>query len=163
MRCTSWFCGSKNHEKQMINLTMLISNLKSISNAHLSSVAREKRAKNLMCMSLASGLLPFERETRLGLTVSVVVRHITTCYIQAYSSALNENAPNPKFFSRSMCRANLLTCYHVNLEHAVALNVTQTASLFAQVNCEISCFFPAQYNLYSFQESFKHLRMQTCG
>ena len=117
---------------------------------HLQLLDRvEKRAKNLMGQQLANKLLPLSVGRDVA-SLSLFYRY----YFGKCSSALCENVPKPKVFSRNTRRANPLTCYHVNIERTRTQGRSQsflvrTGHLWNQLPS--SCF-PAQYNLDSFKK-----------
>lgn len=72
-----------------------------------------------------------------------------------FADVFSRSVPNPYVFSRSMCRANQLTCYHVSLEHSRA-NDSNSNSFFVRTVQLLSnqlpfCCFPSQYNVDSFK------------
>ena len=78
---------------------------------HLQLLDRlEKRAKNLMGQQFANKLLPLSVRRDVA-SLSLFYRYFGKC-----SSALHENVPKPKVFSRNTRGANPLPCYHVNIE-----------------------------------------------
>ena len=119
---------------------------------HLQLLDRvEKRAKNLMGLmgqQLANKLLPLSVRRDVA-SLSLFCRY----YFGKCSSALGENVPKSKVFSRNTRRANPLTCYHVNIERTRTQARSQsflvrTGHLWNQLPS--SCF-PGQYNLDSFK------------